>query len=206
MHWLRPLLFLWILSFAPSLLQGAAAQVYFSPQDKISERLIELIEKEKKQILIAVYCFTHRGIADALIQAKRRGVVVDVIVDPFTLKSRMACAKLKQASVGISVWDAGLMVPATNGKEARKRARRPLMHDKFCVFGDNLVWTGSFNFTYDATDFHRENVVVIEDREVAGRYVQQFYDIKRQAGRSYEEYLACHPRRKKNVLDALNRR
>ena len=185
---------------APSL------QIYFSPQDQIAEHLISLIDKEEKRILAAVYCLTHRGIADALTRAKRRGVKVEVIVDPFSLKNQFALSKLNTGKVEVSIWDPELTMPLSNGKKARDHNRRPLMHDKFCVFGDSIVWTGSFNFTYDATEFHRENVVVIEDREIALQYQKQFDSIKEEGCRSYRDFMALLPTKQKTIIDAIKRR
>lgn len=183
-----------------------SSKVYFSPKDDVASRLISRIDNEKKQILVAVYCLTHRGVADALVKAKKRGVVVDVIVDPFSLKSRIAVLKLKQGGVTVSVWDPDLIVPKEGGKLSRQSNRRPLMHDKFCVFGDSVVWTGSFNFTYDATRFHRENVIVIDDSEIAAQFQKQFFDIKSQGTRVYSDYVSHHPKPPKNVMDAIKRR
>ena len=77
------------------------------------------------------------------------------------------------------------------------------MHNKFCLFGEKVVWTGSFNFTYDATRFHRENVVIIEDVELVSKYREQFFAIKNQGTRPLADYVSHHPKPKKNVLDAI---
>jgi len=63
------------------------------------------------------------------------------------------------------------------------------MHNKFCVFGKEKVWTGSFNFTFDAATNHRENVVVLENREVAKEYLKEFEDLKKNGSISYASYL-----------------
>lgn len=186
--------------------KAASPTVYFSPEDDVASRLITLIDHEESQVLVAVYCLTHRGVADALVRAKKRGVNVEVIVDPFSLNSRYTVPKLKQGGIEVSVWDPDMAVPKEGGKVARRKDRRPLMHDKFCVFGDQVVWTGSFNFTYDATRFHRENVIVLQDPEVAKKYQAQFFSIKEEGTLPYSDYMAAHPKPKKNVLDALNRR
>lgn len=189
-----------------SLLNAAEVQVYFSPKDHVVIELIDRMDKEEKQILAAIYCLSHRGVADALIRAKRRGVHVEVVVDPFSLQSKMAIGKLTHAKVDLSVWDDALFVPSSGGSAMRASNRRPLMHNKFCVFGDSVVWTGSFNFTYDASSAHRENVVVIHDKEVADRYQKEFQEIKAQVCRPYAEFMSHYPVKKKNVLDALMRR
>lgn len=187
-------------------IEASDVQVFFSPRDNVATHLIERIDSEENQILVAVYCLSHRGVSDALIRAKRRGVQVEVIIDPFSLYNKMAIGKLTHAKVDLSVWDEKLNVPVRGGRSMQNGGRKPLMHNKFCVFGESVVWTGSFNFTYDATHAHRENVVVIEDAELAALYIREFHEIKKQGARSFAEFMIHYPKKKKNVLDALLRR
>ncbi len=201
---LRAVIFIGI--FFCAVLKAEVSHVYFSPRDGVADKLIERIDQEEKQILIAVYCFTHRGVVDALIRAKRRGVPVELIVDPFSLVGKMAMGKLKHAKMNLTVFDPTLSVPAQGGKTDRSGKRRPLMHNKFCVFGEKTVWTGSFNFTYDATFAHRENVVVIEDKDVAAKYRAQFHEIKSKSGRPIADFMSHHPQKQKGVLDTLMRK
>jgi phosphatidylserine/phosphatidylglycerophosphate/cardiolipin synthase-like enzyme len=169
-----------LVSFAS--VQGAQAtkcQLYFSPEDHLADKLIALIDQESKTIYIAVYCFTHKGIVQALIRAKERGVKVEVIVDPFTLKPGVAISQLHKAHIPVFVWN----------PPASKKKRQPLMHDKFCVFGTRAVWTGSFNFTNDANLAHQENAVVIESQELAGRFQHQFHTLKHRGCKPYAEMV-----------------
>ncbi len=147
-------------------------QVYFSPEDHLAEQLIALIAKERKSALVAVYCFTHQGISKALIQAKKRGVRVEVIVDPYSLSAGKSIKKMAALGIPVFLWDP----PVQQGQK-----RPPLMHDKFCVLGDEVVWTGSFNFTYQATTSHQENAVVLHSKEIADAFSHQF-EVMKQKG------------------------
>lgn len=176
-----------ILSSLSAATQTQHATVYFSPDDQLEKRLISMIEKEQKSIHVAIYCMTHRGIAGALIDAKKRGVFVEVIVDRFSVKVKAPLQKLADAGILVSVWD------PDPGR--RKAAHRPLMHNKFCVFGDETVWTGSFNFTYEASRMHQENVVVLKDPALAAAYKSQFINIKMRSCVPLGSYVAAHPRK-----------
>ncbi len=158
-----------------------AIQVFFSPKDQVARRLISLIEKEQKSIRVAVYCITHRGIAEALVQAKKRGVDVEVIVDPFSVKNRLPVDRIARCGIPVFVWESQV-----------NKKKKALMHDKFCVFGAKGVWTGSFNFTYNADLENCENALFFEDAEIAKRYLDQFKIIKYKNSRPYEEYLTLH--------------
>ncbi len=161
---------------------GQYATVYFSPEDHLEQRLISLIEKEKKSIYVAVYALTHRRIATALIEAKQRGVQVEVIVDRFSVKAKSPLLLMSQEGIPISVWD--------SDPYKTKKSHRALMHHKFCVFGDDLVWTGSFNWTYEASRTHKEDVIAIRDPTLAAAYKDQFYHIQSTSCVSLASYLA----------------
>ena len=179
--------------FLTSTISGSEQQtskLYFSPDDHLAERLVALIEKEQKSIHVAVYCLSHHGIAEALIQAKKRGVDVEVIVDPFSVKARFPLVRLARSGIPVYVWN-----PIVDPKKGQ---RVPLMHDKFCVFGKTSVWTGSFNFTYEADTNNRENALFLEDPELARRFLEQFRTMKNRGCSRYEEYLAAHPKPKKS--------
>jgi phosphatidylserine/phosphatidylglycerophosphate/cardiolipin synthase-like enzyme len=68
------------------------------------------------------------------------------------------------------------------------------------VFGDHTVWTGSYNFTKQATTHNRENAVVLRDSSIAARYLQEFHKIKREGCRPYRQYLVLKAERKALAL------
>lgn len=162
-------------------------EVLFTSQHKVAEELIRSIRHEKESIRVAVYCLMHRGISKALIDAKKKGVSVEVVVDPFSVKSRAPLKKMAEAGIPIYVWNSSPI--ATTSKLGIPRSRKSLMHHKFCVFGGDKVWTGSFNFTFDAATNHRENVVVIGNAHVAEKYLKEFEDLKTTGSISYASYL-----------------
>jgi len=174
-----------ILGFA----EQAECKVFFSPKDQLADRLIEMIRNEEKSIKMAIYSMTHLGIAKALVEAKERGVAIEVIVDPFSVKNRSSIHRLVAGHVPLFVWDLGIRM---SGK--RKRGR---MHDKFCIFGDSLVWTGSFDFTQDANSMHQENAVALDSRQVAQKFLAQFGQMKLYESRPYQEFLALYPKKKR---------
>lgn len=154
-------------------------EVYFSPKDQLAEKLIHLIDEEKTSIHVAIYCFTHRDIAKALIAAKKRGVAVEVVVDPFSVKKYTPIKKLVDAGIPVYVWS-----PPEVKDQAGKIQRSPLMHNKYCVFGSQKVWTGSFNFTYEATRSNSENAFVLTDQKTLDAFESHFQSLK---------LTHCHP-------------
>lgn len=176
--------------FAPSTwaaLVTDQGSIYFSPEDALEKRLIELIDEENKSIYIAIYCFTHREIGEALIKAKKRGVDVQLIVDKYSVKVRSPLAKMVGEGISICVWD--------SKSPNSKKNERALMHNKFCVFGNDTVWTGSFNFTYRASRTHQENVIVLHNKEIAAEFKKQFNNIKMRGCLPFSSYITYNARK-----------
>lgn len=170
---------------APALQTERDCEVYFSPKDGVAERLIGRIQAEKESIRVAVYCLMHAGIARALSEAHARGVDVEVIVDPYSINSRSPIAKMVEKGVSVYVWNPKELA-VQSGKKRNKR--KPLMHDKFCVFGNHTVWTGSFNFTRVGNLSNRENVIVLGGSDVADSFLKEFQAIKEAGCSSYASF------------------
>jgi len=56
-----------------------------------------------------------------------------------------------------------------------KRKSPGLMHNKFCVFDDNIVWTGSFNPTKRKSS---DDVIIINSTILARNYLDEFEELK----------------------------
>ncbi len=190
-----------LFAYAPTFAEDAPkveqpkVEVLFSPKDHVDAKLISLIDNEQESIKAAVYCLTHRGVIKALLNAKSRGVDVELIIDPFTIKARAPLRRMTQSGMAISVWDPQAKHLTDSGK-----AKVPLMHNKFCLFkGQGVVWTGSFNFTSEGSNANQENVIVINDKQQVPVFEEQFQTIKNEGCRSYRDYLASPPKKKKKV-------
>lgn len=152
---------------------GCYKQAFFSPDDNVQEILVQLIDQEKKSIKIAIFSFTDGKIAQALIDAHRRGVMVEVIVDITGMRDKFSKIDwLKENGIKVTVYD-----PRNNS------IYNDIMHHKFVIFGNNiggksLLWTGSYNFTKSATLKNQENVLVLDEVHLIQKYAQQFELIK----------------------------
>jgi len=158
-----------LLLFVVSTTHASPISVYFSPDDNLQNRLIELIDGEKKEIKIAIYTFTNRRIASALNRAKERGVRVELVADVSSAKESLPYGTLEKKGAKVH----------TFFSEATRPSNRALMHHKFALFrenerGEHIVWTGSFNFTYKATRQNRENAVVFSDQNVYTAFSEEF--------------------------------
>ncbi len=137
--------------------------VFFSDTDGesrrygIDNRMIEDITHAQRRIRVAIYHLTSEPLTEALIDAHRSGIDVEVYTDDGHAGDTEMVA-LKNG--GISVRDDG-----DDGA---------LMHDKFMIIDSQIVWSGSTNYTPSAFYKNDENAVRIEDAVVAATYAKEF--------------------------------
>ena len=83
-------------------------EVYFSPDDNVAQKFIDYVNHEQQRIDIAIYTLTHAGIISALINAYKRGVSVNIVIDQFSLKAvkkNNGIKKLIAANVPVYLFD-----------------------------------------------------------------------------------------------------
>ena len=144
----------------------------FSPDDKPTRTLIELINNAQTSIHAAVYMLTDKTIAQALINAHARKIDVKIIIDPISIGKFGKADFLKDGGVEVYVFN-----PATTTKIAEPDkwfSSEPIMHNKFAIFDNKIIWTGSFNWTASANRMNAENVVYAIDKEACQCYEQYF--------------------------------
>jgi phosphatidylserine/phosphatidylglycerophosphate/cardiolipin synthase-like enzyme len=126
----------------------ASVEIAFSPDGGATALVVKAIRAAKHDIKMAAYSFTSRPIADALADAHRTGVDVEIVIDHDQLR------KDEHSAVG---WMAAQNIPV------RVDIVHALQHDKYMVIDGKTVETGSFNYTFAAEQHNSENVIVLWD-------------------------------------------
>lgn len=108
----------------------------------IDQAIIGDFERAQQTIDVAVFDLRLPSFVDALVRAARRGVKVRAIVD-------------YSANSGASDFTSAIQELEQGGVSVVKDHRSALMHNKFAVIDNRLLWTGSMNFT--ANDVYRNN-------------------------------------------------
>lgn len=151
----------------------------FVPRDDARSVLIGLIDDENEKILFAIFKLTDPDVTKALLRAKERGVHIEMVVDAGGLDPRTNQV-LKLQTEGIPVY----VFPHP---DLKLESRFAIMHNKFFVFFSSriasgpLVWTGSFNVTKTASRYNRENVLIIQSRQLADDYAAEFEQLKKES-------------------------
>ena len=130
-------------------------QVHFSPGGSPTAAIVKTLDNASKSVLVQAYSFTSAPIAAALKRAHDRGIVVNVILDKSQRSERYTSATFLR-NTGISVWI------------DRSHA---IAHNKVMIIDENIVITGSFNFTKSAEERNAENLMIINSRQIAGEYI-----------------------------------
>ncbi len=128
--------------------------VCFSPRGNCTQLVTEAVSSAKRSVLVQAYSFTSKPIAEALIEAHRRGVSVEVLADE--------SQRTERQSVITALAEAGIPVQID--------AAHAIAHNKVMVIDGEQVITGSFNFTRAAEERNAENLLIIRDQALASRY------------------------------------
>jgi phosphatidylserine/phosphatidylglycerophosphate/cardiolipin synthase-like enzyme len=147
-----------------------AVSVRFAPtgdERGLQKWIASELKSADKEIRVAVYTFTSMALADALGDARKRGVTVRVLVDAnqhALESSKEVWARLKKD--GVDVRRVAL--------KADKDEDTPRFHHKYCVIDGRAVFTGSYNWTFHADRKNHENLVLIADAETAKAFSKAF--------------------------------
>lgn len=120
-------------------------EVAFSPDAGATELVVKAISSAKKSILVAAYSFTSKPIAQALVDAHKRGIDVKIVVDKSQKSARYTSATFL-ANMGIPT---------------RVDSQHAIQHNKFMVIDGAHVETGSFNYTSAAEQRNAENAMIV---------------------------------------------
>jgi phosphatidylserine/phosphatidylglycerophosphate/cardiolipin synthase-like enzyme len=160
-------------------------EVAFSPNRGATNMIIKAINEATSSIEVAAYSFTSAPIAKALLQAKRRGVNVQIILDK------------SQASHGYSA----SKYFANNGFATRIDIKHAIFHDKVIIIDDKTVITGSFNFTKAAETKNAENVLILRDNPELAKLYLKDWKYNWQQAIPQNEYVATKAQRAKETND-----
>ena len=143
---------------------NATVRVAFTPGDDAAGQIADAVRHARRQVLVQAFSFTHERIAQALIDAHRRGVEVKLIADREQTETMDHGQVPRIALAGVPVWLDGEHQSA---------------HNKVMVIDAGTpsasVITGSFNFTRAAQDKNAENVVFISGNDrLADAYAQNW--------------------------------
>lgn len=141
-----------------SVAQTAPWSVCFTPGGSCTDTVVKTLAGAKSSVYVQAYSFTSAPIAKALVDAHKRGVHVEVILDRSNKTQKYSSADFV-AHAGIPTYI---------------DAHHAIAHNKVIVIDGETVITGSFNFTKAAQEHNAENLLVVQDKALAAKYADNW--------------------------------
>ena len=138
--------------------QADIQHVCFSPNGKCAMAIADQINIAKSDIFIQAYSFTSAPIAKALINAYKRGVKIEAILDKSNATGKYSSATYL----------------SNNGIPIFIDAKHAIAHNKIIIIDKEVVITGSFNFTRAAEEKNAENILIINSKELVKIYIENW--------------------------------
>lgn len=148
-----------------AILEGTPIQILFSAEDDAVDNLIALVNDAQTSVRFLAFSFTDYPLAQAMIARAQAGVDVQGVFETFGSNSTRSELR--------TLWCAGLPV--------RQDGNSSFLHDKVIIIDNSIVVTGSLNFSSSADEENEENVVILDNAEIAALYLQEYQKLWDQA-------------------------
>ena len=133
-------------------------ELCFTPPSGCGTLIAQEIARARESIYVQAYGLTSGIIVNQLIQAKNRGVKVQVLLDKSNVSDKWSkMMDLVNANVSVRI-------DKVSG----------IAHNKVIIIDEQKVITGSFNFTNAADKRNAENVIIINNKSVAKEYLNNW--------------------------------
>lgn len=132
------------------------------------EEILALIQKAEFLILISIYTFTDRDIAQALVEKANEGVIVDLILSDNAQNKKNGFVELYLDNLSNVYWYPEGGIEDYFSKD----------HQKFMVIDLKIVLHGSRNFTV-AAEHSAEHTTTDNNRESAEQFAKEWKRLRR---------------------------
>jgi phosphatidylserine/phosphatidylglycerophosphate/cardiolipin synthase-like enzyme len=136
---------------------GKMIENYFCPEDNCAEKIQYRIMQANKSIYFMLFSFAYKPIITDIIIQKYNGLDIKGILEKTQSSNKETLEFLKFHEINVN-YD-------KNSK---------MMHHKVIIIDNSTVITGSFNPSTNANKRNDENILIIDDKELAKRYLEEF--------------------------------
>ncbi|GAB4396679.1 MAG: phospholipase D-like domain-containing protein [Microscillaceae bacterium] len=134
------------------------AEAYFSPGEDCRQALLRYIRQARHQLWVCVFTISDDLITEALQEAFRRKVDVRILTDDDK--------SFDKGSDIRALAQAGVLVKMDNTPNH--------MHHKFALIDQEILITGSYNWTRSAARYNHENVVILYEPALLNSFTREF--------------------------------
>ncbi len=147
-------------------IDGTLLEVYFSPDDQVALRIVELLRDAQESITFMAYSFTSSDFGKIISQKAKQGLKINGVMEEEQVNSNKGTQ--------FSYFDKADLPVYKDGNERQ-------MHHKVFIIDDKIVITGSYNFSFSAETNNDENVIIFFDPQIAAQYLAEFERVEAQA-------------------------
>lgn len=135
-------------------------KAHFSPKGGCQEAILRELKAARREILVQAYSFTAEPLALAMVEAKKNGVTVEVVLDKSNEIERYS----------------DLKILIDNAMDVKIDHEHAIAHNKIIIIDKATLITGSFNFTNQAEHENAENLMIIKGHpELVAWYRDNFF-------------------------------
>ncbi len=139
-------------------INGVRVENYFAPEDKIGNKLVDLVKGAKKSIHFMAFSFTLSDLGQAMRTQAKKGVEVRGVFETRGSDTQYSeYEAMRKARLDV----------LTDGNPYT-------MHHKVIIIDGEIVVFGSYNFTSNADQSNDENLLIIYSPEIAAQFEAEF--------------------------------
>jgi len=154
---------------------GSPIQVLFASEDGVIGNIIPYVENAQSSIRFMAFSFTDYPLAKAMIDRANVGVDVAGVFE----------------KVGSETEYAELRTLHCAGVPVRQDGNPSFLHHKVIVVDDRYVITGSLNFSTNAEESNDENVIIVDNPDIAKQYIDEFERVWNQGSDPDPKEIGC---------------
>jgi phosphatidylserine/phosphatidylglycerophosphate/cardiolipin synthase-like enzyme len=159
-----------------AVVEGTPIRVVFTPEDgALEQAIVPLVASAQFEVRFLAFSFTDFPLAEAMIQRAQAGASVSGVYE----------------KVGSDTDAAEFDTLFCAGIPVRRDGNPSFMHNKIIIVDQRYVITGSLNYSTNAEESNDENVIILDNPQIAALYVQEFDRIWTQATDAEPSSVAC---------------
>lgn len=120
-------------------------RAHFSPKGGCQDAILHELRKARHEILVQAYSFTADPLTNYLVEAKQRGITVEIVLDKSNEMEKYS----------------DLHILLEKGMDVKIDHSHAIAHNKIILIDKRILITGSFNFTNQAEHENAENLLII---------------------------------------------
>jgi len=137
---------------------GIYTKSFFSPGTNCLDTINMNIGSATRKIDICVFTISDDRIRDKILYAINKGIIVRIITDDDKTMDKGS--------------DIEFLI--NRGAKVKMDDSPHHMHHKFALFDDEILLTGSYNWTRSASQFNQENILETNDPKALDQYKKEF--------------------------------